>query len=92
MKNFEEIKKQIKDARFDLQCKLDTLDYLQDMIDDLPYYMVTKKDEDGEPILDENGEEIKEIPTLENSTSWAVSSYNKRVNVIEIVVKDLFNK
>ena len=92
MKDFEQVKKQISDAKFELEEKLNTLEFIEDMIKELPYYMVTKTDEDGNPILDEDSNEIKEIPTLENATRWAVSSYNKRVNVIEIVTKDLFKK
>lgn len=92
MKDLEQVKKQISEAKFELEEKLNTLEFIEDMINDLPYYMVTKTDEDGTPLLDEDGNEIKEIPTRENATSWAVNSYNKRVNVIEIVTKDLFKK
>ena len=92
MKEFKQLMKQISDAKFELEERLNTLEFIEDMINDLPYYMVTKTDEDGTPILDEDGNEIKEVPTRENATTWAVNSYNKRVNVIQIVTKDLFKK
>ena len=66
----------------ELEKKIDELKYLISMIDDMKYYCI-KRDEEYNRLYDEEGNQIYEFPT----DPYAIMEYEKRKNIIDIVVK-----
>lgn len=66
----------------ELEKKIDEYKYIISMIGDMKYYCI-KRDEDYNRIYDEEGNQIYEYPT----DPYAIMEYDKRKNIIEIVVK-----
>ena len=66
----------------DLEKKIDELKFLISMIDDMRYYCI-KRDKEYNTLYDEEGNQIYEFP----SDPYAIAEYDKRKNIIDIVVK-----
>lgn len=69
----------------ELEAQIEEIDYIKSIIKDMQYYC-RKRDDEYNYIRDENDEYILEYPT----DPYAIHEYEKRRNVVDIVVKSYF--
>lgn len=77
------INEEIKRQRTDIKIVEARCDYMKELARDIRWYMVDVTDEDGEKVLDENGEVVKREPTIEDG--WTYKEYIVRTQALELL-------
>lgn len=80
----EEIARQKTDIKIvEARC-----DYIKELARDIRWYMVDVTDENGEKVLDEDGEQLRREPTKDDG--WIFKEYTVRCQALEVLVDAWF--
>lgn len=88
-RKLEELKNKVLEKKEQLTEQLQEIDYIEELLEDMNYYLIKEKDENGDYILDENGEKIRREPKNVNGETYNYREYFKRYNCIMILLEAL---
>ena len=92
MKNnnkMQELTIKVAGKKAKLEEELEQIEYIEELIKDMKWYLIKEEDENGNYKTDENGDYIKREPLNNEDESWNYREYYKRYNVIMILLKEI---
>ena len=85
----QELTTKVLEKKARLEEQLESINYVEEMIKDMKWYLIKEEDENGEYLLDENGDYIKREPLDNDDEHYNYREYNKRYNCIMILLQEL---